>query len=449
MLVRVNDGKAQEMGKTIATMIQTSPGWKKVFPHVIPDEKAGWSVEKGFNVLDTRVTGVPGSSGFEDKYGRWRMACLADHLSEQSLICLGVESGSAIGAHPTNGMWFDDLHDEQNTTSQAELKKVTNILRGNFFPTWFSAGGSPTIGVFCTPWSLNPPDAYQVMLETGLFKHIKMPIFVPDENGEVFPPSGQKVKLAWPEVFPMDKVVEMSKTYGTRFGQMCLLDVNLSKPRNMRWQSFPARDIKWSEWDMIAGVDPVGTLKAISGPDGGISHFAMAWALKTPYSTVVIADGVIEKCDADEGERHVTDAARTYNKTFRRASVESNGVGALFIGMLTRNKGLKVNAHKTSEIGSGNKQERQYRFLQPLFANGSVMVSDADTPFLNAVREYLDLFPNMDKNSYLWDVGDALVLALYDIPEIWTRIVANTVESVFAKKERKPNPYAALIMGRR
>jgi len=449
-LIRINDQKAKEMGKVIAQMIQTNPGWAKIFPHVVPDERAGWSVDNGFNVLDTRLTGPVGGPKFEEKYGAWRMLCLADHLSEQSLTCAGVESGSVIGLHPSNGMWFDDLHDEQNTRSQAEMKKVVDIIEGNIKPTWFSAGGSPTLGVFCTPWSKNPPDAYQVMLETGLFKHIKMPIFTPDENGEVFPPTGQKVKLAWPELFPMDRVVEMYNTYKTRFGQACLLDVELSRPKNMRYQEFPHNQIEWGKWPLIAGVDPVGTLKSVSGPDAGISHFAMAYALKSPYNTIVIGDGLIEKCDADEGERLVINCQRTYKNTFQRASIESNGVGALFIGTVSRNKGLKVSAHNTKAIGAGNKQERQYRFLQPLFANGSVLLSDANTPFLNDVREYLDIFPNIDKNSRLWDLGDALVLAIYDIPEIWSRVVISATDNkLWIEKKKQMNPYAALLAGRR
>lgn len=433
-LLRVNDQKAKEMGKTISEMIRTNPGWRKIFPHVVPDEKAGWSVENGFNVMDLRVTGDPGASDFEEKYARWRMACLADHLSEKSLLCAGIESGSVIGLHPTNGMWFDDLHDEQNTRSVAEMKKVVEIFEGNIAATWIGAGGSPTLGVFCTPWSLNPPDVYQIMLATGRFKHIKMPVFKEDEGGEEIPMEnadgqpalaewvGKKVKLTWPEVFNMDRVIDMMHTYKTRFGQMGLLDISLSSPKNMRYQSFPHDDIKWNEWPLYDGVDPVGTVTGISSGDG-ISHFALYHLLKTPYNNIVIGDGIVEKCDALQGEQHVVDAQRTY-PTHRGTSIETNGVGAIFAGNVTRNKGMKVHPHAVSELGQGSKKDRQYKFLQPLFANGSALVSDEDTPALNAVREYLDNFPNFEKNSYLWDVGDALAIGLLDIPDVWTKVIA-------------------------
>ena len=452
-LVRVNDQKAKEMGKAIATLIMTNEGWQKIFPYVVPDEKAGWSVENGFNVMDLRVTGDPGSPEFERGYAKWRMLCLADHVSEQSLLCAGIESGTIIGLHPTNGMWFDDLHDEKNTRSLVELKKTTDILESNIIPTWFSAGGSPTLGVFCTPWSTNPPDAYQVMLKTGLFKHVKIPIYTEDENGEVIPDTietadgvvnidplfaGKKVKPAWPEAFPVDRIAQMIHSFKTRFGQMGLLDVSLSAPKNMRYQSFPSNDIKWNEWLMTDGVDPVGTVEGVSVGDG-ISHFALAHLLKTPFNTLVIGDGILEKCDAFKGEEHIMDSRKTYSRTHQGTSIEMNGIGAIFIGNITRNKGYRPHAHTVNELGKGSKRERQYQFLQPLFASGSLLVSDGDTPFLNAVREYLDNFPNFARDSYLWDVGDAIAIGALDVPQVWTRVVVrdNRTTSVHDRDKHK------------
>lgn len=466
-LVRVNDQKAKEMGKAIADIIMTSPGWARLFPNVKPDEKAGWSVENGFNVMNTYITGDPGDKGYEEKYAKWRMMCLADHLSEKSLVCAGLESGIIVGLHPTNGMWFDDLHDELNTRSLAELKKAVDVVQGNIIPTWFSVAGSPTLGAFCTPWSKNPPDAYQVMLATGLFKHIKMPIFVMDPNGETIPatvqteegvyvvPSewaGKKVRLTWPEVFPMQRVLVMMKAMGTRFGQMALCDIELSKPRNMRYQSFPHREIKWNEWPQILGIDPVGWVKGVSKEEG-VSHFAGAQFLKTPYNRLVVGDGFVEKIDALEGETRVADIQRTYSKTYLNASIELNGSGAMWIALITRSSGVKYNGHQVSEIGKGSKKDRQYRFLQPLFGSGSILVSDADTPFLNAVREYLDVFPNFADDSYLADVGDALAIGALDVPEVWTKIIVHDAnverEDIWASKKKTKDPYVALLEGRR
>lgn len=464
-LVRVNDAKSKEMGKLISDLISTNPGWSRMFSHVVPDERAGWSVENGFNVMDIRITGTPGSPGFEDGYAKWRMMCLANHLSEKSLICAGIESGNVIGLHPTNGMWFDDLHDELNTRSQAELKKVTDVLEANIVPTWFSAGGAPTLGVFCTPWSKNPPDAYQVMLATGLFKHVKIPIFKPDPNGEPIPDkttsgesidteyAGLRVRPTWREAFPVQRIADIIHAAKTRFGQMYLLDIELSKPKNMRYMSFPASEIKWNEWAMILGVDPVGWVKGVSTGEG-ISHFAGAQFLKTPYNTLVIGDGFVEKIDALEGESRVAEVQRTYSRTYRNASIELNGAGAVWVAMITRGSGIRYHGHNVKDLGAGNKKQRQYAFLQPLFASGSILVSDADTPFLNAVREYLDNFPNFTDDSYLLDVGDALVMGAYDCPEIWTKIIVHhdsnvERESIWSKLKKSRDPWDRLLESRR
>lgn len=461
-LVRINDGKAKEMGKAISNIISMNAGWKKMFGHVVPDEKAGWSAENGFEVMDTKVTGAPGSPKFEEGYAKWRMMCLADHLSEKSLVCNGVESGGNIGLHPTNGMWFDDLHDEDNSSSVTQLKNVGNIIQGNFVGTWFSAGGSPALGVFCTPWSKNPPDAYQVMLATGLFKHVKKPIMTVDPNGEALPErtsdgatidpewAGKKVKPTWNEAFPIQKIADIIYASKTRFGQQYMLDVDMSKPKNMRYQSFPHKEIRWNEWDMKLGVDPVSWVKGISSGEG-ISHFAAYQILKTPYNTLVIAGGKLARCDALEGQEYVAETQRTFNRTFRNASIERNGSGVMFISMLTRNSGVRYHGHDVKELGTGEKKDRQYKFLQPLFANGSLQVSDEDTPELNAVREYLDAFPNFEKGSYLEDVGDAICMGVLDIPEVWTRVVNAAVpnESIWSMRKKHVDPWVSALEGRR
>jgi hypothetical protein len=464
LLVRINDAAAKAMGKTISDVVMLNTGFKKIFPNVLPDERAGWSVEAGFEVFDTRVTGMPGSANFESGYAKWRMMCLANHLSEKSLMCNGVESGSNIGMHPTNGEWFDDLNDENNTTSPAELKKINNSIKENFVPTWFSAGGSPTIGMFCTPWLESPPDARRVMLNTGLFKHVRKPIMTLDPNGEAIPETtsqgekidpewaGKKVRPTWRENFGVQKIADIIRASGTAFGRAYMLDVNMSRPKKMRYQLFPHNEIRWNEWEMTLGVDPVTWIKGISTGEG-VSHFAAYQLLKTPYNTLVIAGGVCDKLDALEGQEYVAETQRTFSRTYRSASIEKNGGGVSFIAMLTRNRGVKYHGHEVSELGQGSKKKRQYDFLQPLMACGAVQVSDEETPELDYVRDYFDMFPNFPDDSPLADVGDAICMGVLDIPAIWSNIVTKVVTggsgSIWNMRQKQADPYAALLEGRR
>jgi hypothetical protein len=137
----------------------------------------------------------------------------------------------------------------------------------------------------------------------------------------------------------------------------------------------------------------------------------------------------LEKCDADAAERLLADAFK-YHRTFQRASIEMDGAGILFAAM-QRRSGLTIHPHSTSEIKkvlglkSMKKTDRQYDFLQSLFANGIVVISDGDTPFLNTARRWLDRFPNFDKDAKELDVGDSILLAVFDIPEIWTHLITN------------------------
>lgn len=459
LLMRVNTQKAQEMGRAIATLIQTSEGWRKYFPHVIQNERAGWSVDNGYNVLDTRITGVPGSPQFEENLSKWNMLCLADHLSEQTLLCVGIESGMGIGSHPTNGMWFDDLHDEGNTSSPAELRKVVELVKGNVIPSWESIGGSPTVGVFCTPWSKNPPDAYEVMLDTGILKLIVIPIFKVDSEGETVPSQteeglaiandwvGKKVKLTWPELYPMPRVAGMMRKYGTRFGQACMCDVNASLPRNIHFTSFEYEKIKFNEWPVVVGVDPVAWVRGVS-KGGGLSNFAASEFLITPYNNVVIAGGFLERIDALEGERRLAEIQRKYGSTFRNFSIEKNGAGAIFMGMSTRIKGAYISGHEVSEAGKGDKKTRQHGLLATLFQCGAIAVSNENTPYLNLVREYLDSFPNFEAGSKFEDLGDSLVMAVLDIPQLWTRINVSdlTIErgNIFGRKKAEVSPWTSL-----
>jgi len=227
---------------------------------------------------------------------------------------------------------------------------------------------------------------------------------------------------------------------------MGLLNIELSRPKNMTYMPFPAQDVMWDRWPMVLGVDPVAWVKEISKGQG-LSHFAGAMLLKTPFNSLVVAGGFVEKIDALEGEKRVAEIQRTYAHTFEGASVESDGAGALWIALITRTTGIRYYNHMVSELGPGLKLERQYRFLQPLFACGAIKVSDADTPFLNAVREYLERFPDFPDTHYLADVGDALAIGVLHIPEIWQSIIVDTAESNIFPTEEAAYPERGYGLG--
>ena len=448
-IVRINDTKAQLTGDLIAEMIEMHKGWKACFPNVLPDKTAGWSSEKGYNVIDTNVTGAPDGAGFLKGYSKWRQMCLSDHPTESSLMSAGIESGNIIGWHPTNGMYFDDLHDEKNTRSAAEMQKVVDILENNIIPTWFTPKGKPILGCVCTPWD-STRDAYHSLLQTGLFDLVKIPVFEFDEAGEMFEPLGRKVRLTWPEAYPLERVVEIYNASRTRFYRMYLLDDEAAKELGYVYRGFPAADMKWYEWPVTAGVDPTASVTGISKGKGK-SNYAIAHVYETPYNSLVVAGGYVKHVTSDVGESALAGFART-RPNYRAASIETNNAGAaLAAGFITRNPGLRVHTHNVSELGHGSKKDRQFKFLESLLSNGLLLVLDGETgdpdsdEYLRVLKSALNRYPNINDDEPEMDALDALCMAVLDLPRVWTQTKVNVGGSpVPVKTSPKPSPVRAL-----
>jgi hypothetical protein len=90
--------------------------------------------------------------------------------------------------------------------------------------------------------------------------------------------------------------------------------------------------------------------------------------------------------------------------------MEGDGLGeSLFTSFLFRNPGLRLQMRKT---GGKKKVNRQEIEMGPYLENAIVLISDAFTPFLNALRKALDDFP--DGNN---DIRDSLYWMMFVFPE--------------------------------
>jgi hypothetical protein len=383
-LVMINDGEAKAAGKLIAEIIETNPGWQKLFPHVVPDKESSWSVENGFDVVDIRET--KGAKAGDPGYAEWRQKCLADHGREKSLLCAGIESGSIIGKHPTNGAWFDDLHDESNTRSQAEMKKIVDIVERNVIATWDSVSGSPAIGVFCTPWSDNPPDAYRVMLRTGIFEHIKMPVYRLDDDGEVFEPLGVRVKMTWPEVYPRERVEGIWYKNPAHFGQMYLCDLESLKGLRLKreWlHDFPMEKIDES-WPVYFGIDFASTGDKVGSKDP--DYFCCAIGRAIPGGGMVITGGFRGRLSISDALMKIKSLASFY-PTLATIGVERFGAGKDFAELLrpmvyTSNLPVVTFPFEGTPVRS---KGQKFEFdLAPMFTSGRMWVTDVKDDFLKA-----------------------------------------------------------------
>jgi len=386
--VRINDTKAKEAGDAIAEIIETNPGWNKIFPHVVPDKEAGWSVERGFHVKDMRVVNTEG-------YNKWLQLCFADHLTEPSLACGGVESGIIIGSHPTNGWWFDDLLDESNTRSFAEMQKVTDIMDGNIIPTWFGVGGSPTLGGACTPW--RDDDVYVRLMKTGLFKKVQLPIFVREvpevhpakavwernlkKYGKVrFKPYGYDVILTYPEAFPINRVEDMYKSNPARFGQMYLVDITTLKGLTLKRETlgeYPADKISDS-WACFFGVDFASTTDKIKKDT---DYFSVSIGRILPQGGVVCTGGYIDRLSMAEATAKLQALYEMYHPVI--IGVEKLGGGRQFIEALLQSTRLPVLGLPLEGTPLKSKGQKFEDVLNSLFSTGRMWISSVHDLYLN------------------------------------------------------------------
>ena len=81
-----------------------------------------------------------------------------------------------------------------------------------------------------------------------------------------------------------------------------------------------------------------------------------------------------------------------------------------------------------------------------LFEVGIVRISDADTPFLNALRKSFDDYP--DGGVAADDIRDAVYWLCKAFPEIWDVPDPNDeIEEVYYKdREKKSNPFKAFAI---
>lgn len=423
LLVQVGDDIAKDNSSQVARVIKQYEGWKATFPHVVPDEAKGWG-DKGYEVRQTHEWKNGEMVALSDDEWNRKIATRKD----PTLLGVGYSSHSLIGKHPDGILVVDDIHDEENTKSEKELNAVLNIVESVINYTFTADAWVVYVG---TPWK--EYDTLGYIKSTRVYLSVVMPAYVEIVEGKVRLPEEWKAEtqkvFMWDEMRGEDWMLKkLSQTRKmSEFLRMILLALRSAGEKIYKYRSFPHAEILWDDWGIVNGVDPTATHSSVNRK-GGVSHFAICHALITHFNTIVIGGGYLEKVTSDAGERELVTFQRLHPNCLR-ASIEQNGAGAIFIGMVSRNAGLTLIPHLATELGSGPKLQRQFEFLSPLLGSGIVQISDESTPYLDALRRYFQMYPNIAEDSELLDAADALCMAVLDIPEVWTRSVVNAVDS--------------------
>ena len=415
LLIQVGDDIAKDNTAAVARIIDEFRGFKACFPNVVADREKGWG-DKGYEVKRTDIT--------QEKWNKINAL-----RKDPTLLGLGYSSHALIGKHPDGACIIDDINDEKNTSSIKELSEVLRIVESVI---GYAFTAEAWVIYAATPWVEG--DVTDYIKGTGEYLFIKLPAYMEVKDGAVVYPetwdAGSEKLFMWPTERGLGWVMRKLNTSRnmSEFYRMILLNLTAAGEKTYTYQSFPHRELRLKEWPVTVGVDPNAVVKGVTGK--GISHFALIKVYETPYNTGVVGGGFVKKCFTDEGEKKLSDFARTH-PNFKGASVERDGGGILFTALATRNVGLKINPHLVSELGHGNKETRQFEFLSGLFSNAILLVSDGegaaeeDKEALRILRNYLSRYPNIPSDAAELDAADALCMAILEIPKLWTRVYTN------------------------
>lgn len=434
IVVSANDDSAEKVTKAIAAIIQYHPSWKLVFPNVVPDE-GRWSVE-GYSVID--------NSAPREEWARKQSGVI-----DPTLIGGGYKSSRLIGKHPSGVLDIDDIHDRDNALSERERKAVVDILFKTILKTVIKENDQMTTWLIAvgTPWALD--DAYYSMKNTGQYDFISIPAMVASSEGEegavyidgvnrdgaIFEDIIGWWKLTFPQHYGPKTIIKERADNKSVFWQMVMMDLAQANSAKLIYQPFPYQKIE-TTWPTIGGVDPTTFEEAPEGNRN--SFFALAYVSKLPSGGAVVVDGVLEQCSQSQAENYIL-AAQGKFPNWQYVAVENVGVGKVFLQTLQRNARIIAIPSGLKGITNGKVSSKRDRVLltHKWFENGTVTISSADTPFLNALRRLFEKFYDLDpKHDYSFDAFDSVFHALRNMPEVLSTQEAGIPE----KRVKKQRP---------
>jgi len=412
LIIQASDQAGYKTSGLMSNIIEFNMGWKGydkenniplgAFPHVVPDKEAGWGAQ-GYWVKDVR-----------DDYTDWMQKTTSDHLRDPSFVACGVMSSLPVGLHPSLMLLFDDIHDRMNSVSDVEREAVKNNVLDNILPTMRRSGKKPFFGIAYTPW--HEQDTYAHLKQNTDMIYTSTPAAIKAGLGEGFEMDGEWWKPTWEEGFPAEDILKERRSGGSTkssFYRAYMCDLVRAKDIVLKYQPYPHEKIKW-DWPIVGGVDYASVIIPTRQRQGGRSHFALAYVLKPPEGGAVVGGGVLEQCTQAQAEVYVKRGQNIY-PAWQHTVVEGDGKGEEFIALIQRNPELRIVPMKTKGVA---KSQRLYEGMSAPLETGRIRISDEDTPFLNALRKWLEEFPNISVHDSGWDAADATYWALKGVPDV-------------------------------
>ena len=294
-----------------------------------------------------------------------------------------------IGKHPNGVLLIDDIHDENNTRSAAELDMVRQVFTGTILPTITSETWQVVVG---TPWVGDDILAY--LKATGRYLSVRTPVI-------------REGVPVWPERFPPEEIERRRQESGTiEFARMYLLDLAAASGAHLKreWLARYPYDRIDPSWPVVLGVDYASTADQLTG--GRRDFFAVAIGRALPGGAgMVLVDGYRGRISQGEAELRLKQIAERY-PTLQVVGVEAQGKGEEFYHLLLRTSSLPLEPIHT---GRASKGERFEIGMAPLFEHRRAFLSNLETPFLRAFEEEWGNWPHGRHDDTL----DAVYWMLY------------------------------------
>ena len=430
LFVQASDTTAEEAASNVADIIEHNPGFRLLFPKVVPDKDKGWGAN-GRWVWNK-----------EYSYDDW----VRVRHKNPTLLGGTYKAAVIVGKHPTGVFIMDDINDRKNTESERLNNEVNETVTDTLFPMLEDSKWN----IFNqTPWTKQ--DALQLVKDTGAWKHSRTPVFdvLPEGEGEhlVIEREGQVlyenwVKLTWPEKFNKSVIATKYKEQGEKgFARMYLLDLTAIEGLHLRreWlHDYPREDVMRTS-PIFMGVDYASSadLVASSNPD----NTAIAAVARLPSGDRVIMDGWYGQVSQAEAELKLNQWAGSFDH-LELIGLETDGTGRELYSVMARNTDLPL-----LEMGTGGRS-KGYRFeevMAPYFEMGRVWLAHPYSPF---VRKFMDEWVSWQGlKSDECDTLDAVFYALAAsglfLEEFFASPISARKQPWYDQEPVTPSPFAS------
>lgn len=440
--IGATDDSPEKVMNAASVIIESHPEFKRCFPNVVPDKGRGWSVE-GYYVTDTSMP-----------YEEWvkKQASTID----PTLVAGSYNSKRINGKHPTGILYIDDIHDKNNN-SDAQRKDVVSKLTTVILKTVIRVNDKLSTWVLGigVPWSSD--DGYQTMINAG-YGHIFTPAMRRSYEGEegaiyldgfnaAVGVTYEDIKgwwiMTWPENFGPRAILEERSFGKAEFWQMIMLDLGMASAGKLRYYAYPNSEIDWT-LPVQGGCDPTNDEESLTSTKDR-SYFTLAYVARLPGHGAIVVDGVIEQCSQLAAENYIISAQEKFSN-WQTTAVENVGGGKGFIQTLRRNAKIRVVPSGLKNISDARIHSKKDRLLKESskFEDMSIRISDADTPFLNALRRAFDQFYDLSEKDYAFDAWDAVFHAMRQMPDAFQKPDEEQERKRQERKKNAQNPLAGI-----